>query len=254
MKRKILLFVTFALILAMTVVPVQAADQVINLIDEDGATWTKNAANGNDITTSFANDKLVATAPGAWPWVTAVLDTPIVLNEDDDATINLTFTVSDATACSSIRLTSGSEAIYLHHFISGATYDGSGDIDAGTYTLSISVFDLQAFAGTAEDVYLGKKALVLDGDGNLTIDGFQVWCAGASTDITVTIDTFEIVIPDTAAVSDDSEESEESDASVVSDTSTTSEQPVTGDSGLVGLYLIVLAAAAFTTILSKKRA
>ncbi|HAN22154.1 MAG: hypothetical protein A2Y15_05140 [Clostridiales bacterium GWF2_36_10] len=247
MKKNIILFVSLALLLAITVFPVQAADKVINLIDEGEATWTNNEANGNAITVNFTDGKLIAKAPGSWPWVTAALTTPIVLSADDNATINLKFKVEDATACTSIRLMSGDQAIYLHHFVDGATYDGSGDITAGEYELSAKLFDLKAFAGTAEDVYLGKKDLVLDESGNLTIDGFQVWCSGASEDITVTVEEFEIVIPD-----NETSESVTSEESVVLE-SDTSESPTTGDNGFVGIIIIALVSLTFAAIVATKK-
>ncbi|HBL85115.1 MAG: hypothetical protein A2Y17_02155 [Clostridiales bacterium GWF2_38_85] len=195
MKKKLALILSLTLIFALTVIPAQAADTVINLIDESNATWTNNDANSNSVSTDFSDDKLVATAPGSWPWISSVLNEAIVLTEEDDAKLNIKFKVEDATACTSIRLISGADTIYVHHFIPDATYDGAGDITTGEYELSIDVFDLKMYNGTAADLYLGTKDLVLNDSDELIIDGIQVWCSGASTDITVTVEKFEIVIP-----------------------------------------------------------
>ncbi|HBR31422.1 MAG TPA: hypothetical protein DD733_05010 [Clostridiales bacterium] len=255
-----MLFSLIVFIIAILAFPAQAADNVINLLDESGASWENKDANSNSISVNFTGGKMISTAPGAWPWVTATLNTPVVIKEADNAVLKLTFTVEDDSACTSIRLLSGSDAIYTHHFIEGGEYDDSGDIKAGTYDISMKVFDLQAFAGTADDKYLGKKALVLNDSNELVIDGFQVWCSGQSSDITVTISKFEIVIPDNE--SETSEESEESESSATESaeessatvSSQTSDEPKTGDKGYTGLLVIVIVSAALSSaVLLKKR-
>lgn len=260
MKRRLVILLSFALLLTVFVLPAQAADQVINLISESGASWEAKDANNNSVSYSFTDGKLIATAPGAWPYVTATFNTPIVINQSDNAVVNIKFKVEDEDACVSIRLIAGTQAIYIHHFIDGATYDGSGDIDAGDYELSMKLSDLKAFAGTAEDQYLGKKDLVYDA-GKIIFDKLQVWCAGSSSDITVTIEKFEIVIP-----GEETDESSEAEVSSSPDQSTVSEQqstvssnptvseqsstpPVqTGDSGLAVLVIIALASLACAAV------
>ncbi|PKM63218.1 MAG: hypothetical protein CVU97_01410 [Firmicutes bacterium HGW-Firmicutes-21] len=272
MKRKIALLLSFVLLMAFTVLlPVQAAGNVYNLIDENGSTWEQKAANNNEVALNFTSGKLVATAPGAWPYVTGTFKTPITVSKDDNPVLNIKFKVEDESACASIRLIAGTQAIFIHHFIDGAEYDGSGDIKAGEYELSVKLFDLKAYNGTAADIYLGKKDLVLDTGNSLTFDKFQVWCAGASTDITVTIEKFEIVIPAEeesatnesvssetgSAVSTSSEQSgavsTSSHQSVASSQSSVSEPVQTGDMGLFGGIAIAIVSIVSAAIIVKKR-
>lgn len=257
MKKKLFLFISFVLLIALMAYPVQAADQTINLIDQNGSTWTNNEANGNAITVDFSGGKLVATAPGSWPWVTSTLNTPIVLSEADNATIHVKFKVEDATGATSIRLVVGADSadlIYLHHFIPNVTFDGSGDVGPGEYELTAKVFDLQAFDGNADNQWIGKKALPLV-DGKLTIGGIQVWCSGASTSIKVTVEKLEVIIPGAASdTSSTASTSSTAASSQASSSKTSSSAPTTGDNGIVGLVLIALFAATTATVyVSKKR-
>lgn len=190
MKKKLALLLSAIMLLAIVVIPAQAADTVYNLIDESGATWADTPANENTTTHSFTDGKLIVTAPGSWPYVVATLDEPLAFAESDNAKLNLKFTVEDSGAESSIRLISGTNNIWLHQFVAEAPInEGSGDIKAGTFELSIDLFDLKMVEGV-----VGTKDLVLV-DGKLPIDGFQVWCSGSSSAITVTVEKFEIVVP-----------------------------------------------------------
>lgn len=190
MKKKLALLLSAIMLLAIVVIPAQAADTVYNLIDENGATWADTPANENTTTHSFSDGKLIVTAPGSWPYVLATLDEPLAFAESDNAKLNLKFTVEDSGAESSIRLISGTNYIWAHQFVAEAPInEGSGDIKAGTYDLSIDLFDLKMVEGV-----VSTKDLVLV-DGKLPIDGFQVWCSGSSSAITVTVEKFEIVVP-----------------------------------------------------------
>ena len=268
MIKRISLFVSFALLLTLIALPVQAADQVINLIDESGASWEEKDANDNSVTVNFNGGSLIATAPGAWPNVTATFNEPITLNADDNATIYLKFKVEDDNAATSIRLISDTQYIYLHHFVDDALYDGSGDIKAGEYELSAKLFDLKAFDGSEDNEWLGKKDLTTDGSGNITFDKFQVWCAGASNDITVTIEKLEITIPDTGSdesdeesseedesdSSDSSEASQESSSAQESETSEKSETPPqTGDMGLAGIIVLAIISISVIAVIALKK-
>ena len=194
MKKRIALLISAVLILALFAIPASAADTVYNLIDENGADWKDEEINGLKVTRDYSGGKLTVSSTGAWPYTTSTLKTPLSFKESDNATVNLKFTVEDENAVSSIRLVSGSEQIWLHDFIKDAPIQAnSGDIMAGEYNLSIKLFDLKLFAGLVEGAST-QKDLVLTDDA-LPITGIQVWCSGSSSNIKVTIEKFEIVVP-----------------------------------------------------------
>lgn len=209
--KSLIMVAVLVLLVALIVIPIQAAASSINLIDKDGAEWTNVEANGNDVAFNFDGGKLTATAPGSWPYVLGVYNTPVTLVENDNPRIKIKFTVADDKAAASIRLVAGEsgQSIYVHHFVEGASYDGSGDILAGTYTLDLPFFELKAFDGNAANEWVGTKDFEMT-DGAVNFDRVQVWCSGHSDAITVTIDYFEIYYADEEGDPEDSEPEESS--------------------------------------------
>lgn len=233
MAKKIIALLSVALLVTLLVVPVHAAPpKKLNLIDSKGMIWNSAEAGGADATYSFEGNSLVATATGGWPYVYGTLKTPVVYKESDNAVLKIKFKVQDESTATSIRIFMGEDSsspdeyIFVHHFVKNGVYDNAGDLLAGEYELNIKLFDLKAYNGSAENVYLGTKDLFLTEKGELIIDGIQVWCSGGSSNKMITVEQFEITTGTAPPEPVDSEDVEDSDTSEPADDSDDPDAPI----------------------------
>ncbi len=265
---KKILVTLVSVILVVSLCSVFASALTVNLIPSD-AQYDKVDAQGHTATITFTDGKAVVSSDGSWPSVKALYAADKIVTADvDKYSIHYDFTVAGGETNISFLFSKSATdpdngLLYpiSNNKLEGAKFtQGSGDLQAGTYTGTMKLSDLVNSSTNLDKVAFDKSFVV---DGKLIFSGIQVYSVNGAT---VTINALELVCEDepsessgdesTGSTSSEATSSEaaSSEATPSADTSsTTSTTPSTGDAGIIVLVVMALVAVMGASVMVKAR-
>ena len=215
-------------------------EEAYSLISFDPTKWLSGAeTNGETASAALSGDAIVVSGSiSSWPYAYYNLEAPVTINPDDFELV-YDFTVSGGKT-NIILFCEGSTVEDNINYVNKLTHlmaeggseyrdEGSDDLKDGTYTGKIKLSDLDY-----------TNVTIIE-EGKITISAVKVFSVGGGV---ITINKFAVesiatVIPDTSETSSTTSSATSSVTSSAAYSQSTSSEPIiTGDTGIIALFII----------------